>query len=176
MKTTAGALHPEPILVDDAHSFGVGVWEPGKRGKGVLYLTGEALIFVPAGRGTALEIPLGEITGLGTAARNGAPAARNVLRITYSGNLVLGLAVEEPQRWVNAIDALTRGRGQKTILDKPLVTRLEMHRFRVVVAMILLLLVLVSTALPLFFTWINARVNDAPGPAFSPEDASSVAF
>jgi hypothetical protein len=83
--------------------------------------------------------------------------------VVYRGNLVLGLALGEPERWVNAIRALTGHRPATTARpEPPIVSGFEIRRFRVVAGLILLLIVLMSTALPLFFTWMQSRVNKAP--------------
>ncbi|NNF07925.1 MAG: hypothetical protein HKN21_14270 [Candidatus Eisenbacteria bacterium] len=152
-------LAPNPVILEaEAHSFGVGVWEPGKRGKGKLTLSTETLRFVPE-RGNPVEILLGDIDTLSQTSRH-SPRANSVLRVTYQGNLVLGLTVEDAETWINAIQALSGPKMEKPQpKPNPVASRFEIQRFRLVVGMFLLLIVLMSTALPLFFTWMQARVN-----------------
>jgi len=92
-----------------------------------------------------------------------------VLRITYRKNLLFGVAVEQPAHWIDAIRNLTGAMGRPARAEHPTEDRSPIRRFRLVVALILLLIVLIGTALPLFFSWMSVRV-------MPPHTASRTAF
>jgi len=150
-----------PVLTAEAHTFGVGPWVRGNRGRGTLTLGDAALVFEPAEGGKRLEIALNEISEIGVTVR---PPQSRVLVVTYRKNLVLGLTLEDPETWANAIQVLTGIKCQSPAAGAAQLTRFEVRRFRLAVALILLVVVVLSTAVPVFFTWMHDRVSPSEDP------------
>lgn len=163
MRLGAGAYRGEPILVDRARTFGS--FGPGSRARahGTLVLTEDALRFHPHDGEGVVEIPLEAIRHVGIASPpRGGGERIPMLRVTYSGNLLFGAAVERPDRWINAIRALT-GRGDAAHLAAPpRVSRKEMRGFRLFAAVVLLVAILLGVALPLLFSRLHGRTPGEP--------------
>lgn len=143
----------EAILADDAASyFGpagrVFVIRGALPPQGRLHLTEETLHYLDAAGGCR-EIPLSGICGIGMG-RWHEPSGSflPVLKIVYDGNLVFGVHVAHPERWMAAFETLAAG-GRMPGLDRgrnrP--RRAARRSIRLLVAA-LLVAVLVLGALP----------------------------
>ena len=154
-----------PILEEEAVSFaGFG---PRSRRTGTLRLFDDSLVFAPNGGGSATRIPLAQISCLGASVhRVGLPPGQPVLRVTYLGNLVYGVGVDQPTTWINAIEALERNRGRRRPRvegrDEP--RRPDPRTFRWLAGMFLAVVLVMSVIVPLFLSFIHARENEPARP------------
>ena len=159
MKITARALRDDPILVDRAaHYFGTAgqafLIRATIRADGTLTLTEDALTF-SCGSEPDLTIPIQEIQRLGMGRwHEGTGTFVPVLKITYRGNLILGVQVSHPERWIEAIEGLVKSRHLPA-LKGPERPAFSLFRHSRVFVVALLLLALLFTALPAFFAWMQ---------------------
>lgn len=159
MKLTARALKDEPILVDRAaHYFGTAgqafLIRATIRADGTLTLTEDALTFSCAPE-PDLVIPVHEIQRLGMGRwHEGTGTFVPVLKITYRGNLILGVQVPHPERWIEAIEGLVTSRHLPALKGPERPGFSLIRHSRAIVVGILLLAFLV-TALPAFFAWMQ---------------------
>lgn len=173
MRARARVSDAAPVLVERARTFG-GFGPRGSR-PGMLALTPERLMFTPADGGAVVEIPLDAVDRAVSGFSYGGPAeGRTVLKITYRKNLLFGVAVERPDRWVNAIETFSRERGHRPAVERAAIGREDSRRFRVVAVLMVLLVLLLGILLPLFFSWTRARANDRPSRAESTAVASGL--
>ena len=112
MRFQARAINDEPILVDRAASyFGtagqVFTIRAKIRANGTLTLTEGKLVFDQSESNTFIEIPIHDIDQLGMGRwHEGTASFVPVLKITYQGNLVFGVHVANPERWIEAIEGV----------------------------------------------------------------------
>jgi hypothetical protein len=160
MKIPARVLKDEPILIDRAaHCFGTGgqafMVRARIRAKGILTLTEETLTFTPGGHDRDIEIPVHEIQRLGMGRwHEGTANFIPVLKITYRSNLILGVQVAHPERWIEAIEGLIARRNLPALKGPERVGFSPLRHSRVVLV-VLLVLALLATALPAFLTWVH---------------------
>jgi hypothetical protein len=163
MNDQAESVSSEPILKDRGANYfgteGAGFnLRAHLRGNGTLALYADRLVFDQYLTGTHIEIPLHEISRLSVGlwhqlATKGVP----VLKVTYRGNLVFGVAVAHPERWIEAMENQSRQRGHQPLVEHRNVSLREIRGFRVVAALILILALLLTVALPLFLSWVNRQ-------------------
>ena len=128
MRIHARAVKDEPILVDRAANyFGTAGQVFSIRAKirsnGTLTLTDAKLTFEQNDSDVYIEIPTREILRLGMGQwHEGLATFIPVLKITYSGNLVFGVHVAHPERWIEAIEEAAARR------DLPSLIRPERNR------------------------------------------------
>ncbi len=162
MRGQAADIKSVPILVDRrASTFGsLGAalrLRPGFRETGVLTLYEDRLVYEPAA-GERVAIAMEEVERLGVGLWQGIRTRGvPVLKITYRKNLMFGVVVARPDRWINAVDTLTAGRPRPPSIDQRAVPRNEVRTFRVAVASILLLVILLGVVLPILFTRFHDR-------------------
>lgn len=167
MKLTARALKDEPILVDRAaHYFGsagrVFPIRAAIRADGILTLTGDAIIF-SRGNEPDVEIPIAEIQRLGMGRwHEGTGTFVPVLKITYRGNLILGVQVSRPERWIEAIEDLVRSHRLPALKGPDRAAFSPLRHSRIVIIG-LLVLGLLFAALPAFFTWVQRSTVQEQG-------------
>ncbi len=163
MKNQARPLSGEPILQDRRANYfgteGAGFnLRAHLRGNGVLALFEDRLVFDQYLTKTHIEIPLEEISRLSVGLwhllkSQGVP----VLKVTYRGNLVFGVAVSHPERWIETIESLSGRRGHSPIIEKRSIPVREIRGFRVVAAVILIVALLLMVVLPLFLGWVHRQ-------------------
>ena len=163
MKHPAETVPNEPILVDRAANYfgteGAGFHlRSSLRGNGVLTLTEDRLVFDQYLTGTRIEIPLERISRLGVGLwhrfrASGVP----VLKITYDQNLVFGVAVAHPERWITAIESLGKRRGRVPLVESRTLPLGTLRRFRLILGVVLLFLLFLSVLLPLLLSWVHNR-------------------
>ena len=165
MKTPARKLATEPILID-RNALAFGTWGKGG-GAGMLILTEQAVVFDQSG--SHLEIPVDSIDRLGVGLWHGLQTRGvPVLKITYAGNLVFGVAVAHPESWIRAIEQLTARSQRQPAVDRRYVPKSEVRRFRFVTGAFLVLVLVLTVALPLLFSWMSAKSAPSPPPAYEP--------
>jgi hypothetical protein len=172
MKERARTPSPEPILQDGAaSSFGIegaGLSVKSfRRGNGTLTLTGDALIFDPHVPGARIEVPLDTIERLTVGYwHQYRSSVAPVLKVTYRRNLVLGIVVNRPERWINAIRALRDREGQAVRVDPYTSSRTESRHIRILLSGLILFLFLVGVILPVFFSRVRHETlrNAVPRP------------
>lgn len=177
MKLTARVLKDEPILVDRAaHYFGTAgqafLIRATIRADGTLTLTEEALTFScePA---PDIVIPVHEIQRLGMGRwHEGTGTFVPVLKITYRGNLILGVQVAHPERWIEAIEGLVTSRRLPALKGPERPVFSMVRHTRIFVAGILLL-AFFFTALPAFFAWVQKTTIQEQEQADPPQNLPS---
>lgn len=152
MRIHARAIKDEPILVDRAANyFGASGQVFSIRAKirsnGILTLTDTKLIFEQSDSDAYFEIPIREISRLGMGRwHEGLATFIPVLKVTYQGNLVFGVHVANPERWIEAIEAAAARQNLPSLLgpEKPARVRTKPARIVIVgaVAMVIVSLVL----------------------------------
>jgi hypothetical protein len=167
--------HPEaPILVEPAANyFGsagrVFVVRAQLPASGMLTLTGDRLIFEQENL-RAVEIPLAEIHSLGMG-RWHEPTGTfvPVLKVGYRKNLVFGVHVPRPERWIEAIEELAHRNHLSALQPLPLTSHRFPRGLRLLVAAVLIL-VLAASTLPAFLTRLGPRASHrlAGAPASAP--------
>jgi hypothetical protein len=176
MKLPARAFKDEPILVDRAaHYFGIAgrafALRATIRADGTLTLTEDALIF-SRGAEPDVEIPIAEIQRLGMGRwHEGTGTFVPVLKITYRGNLILGVQVARPERWIEAIEGLVRSHRLPALKGPDRAGFSPLRHSRIVIIG-LLVLGLLFTALPAFFAWVQKSTLQEQG-AEPPRDLPS---
>lgn len=160
MRFQARAIKDEPILVDRAASyFGtagqVFLIRAKIRANGTLTLTDEKLVFEQSESSTFIEIPIQDIHRLGMGRwHEGTATFVPVLKVTYQGNLVFGVHVAHPERWIEAIEGVAVRQNLPPLTrpqrDPQTIFRLS----RIIIAGFMILLIL-STALPMLFSWMQ---------------------
>jgi uncharacterized protein (DUF1778 family) len=172
MKIHARVLRNDPILVDRAANY---FGSPAQmfmirariRTNGTLTLTEESLTFEQHDSGAFLEIPIEEIQQLGMGRwHEGMATFVPVLKIIYRGNLVFGVHVADPDRWIEAIEAVASRRSLPFLTASERNPQTVFRLSRMVIIGFVLLLVL-SMALPMFFSWMHGqtiRQSGAPLP------------
>lgn len=182
MKGQLQALRRDPILVDRAaRTFGsfreAFAIRSRIRGHGSLSLYEDRLVFERTGEDPSrIEIPLADIQRIGLGRwHRGQTDFVAVLKITYSGNLVFGVHVHQPERWVSAIEACASGAGAIPTVDARSLHPINFRYSRGLIIGFLLVALLISIALPLFFVWMESRAerdalpgDDAPAPLALP--------
>ncbi len=162
MRFQARAIKNEPILVDRAASyFGtagqVFMIRAKIRANGTLTLTDEKLVFEQGESGTFIEIPLQDIQRLGMGRwHEGTATFVPVLKITYQGNLVFGVHVAHPERWVEAIEEVAVRQNLPSLTKPRRDPRTVFRLSRILIAGFMILLVL-SMALPMLFSWMQGN-------------------
>lgn len=162
MRIQAHSIREEPILTERATSYfdraGQAFMIRARiRTNGTLTLTESTLVFDRGDLAGPLEIPVESIQRLGMGRwHEGMGSFVPVLKITYLGNLVFGVHVANPDRWIQAIESLARQR-HLPLAESERGPRLLFRRSRVLVAAFLLL-VGVCMALPSLFSWMHATV------------------
>ncbi len=166
MKDHARNYGAQPVLVDrNAGTFGTAgsalEWR-GKHEKGTLILTEEALVFDHLSG--PITIPLERINRLGVGLRHhGKTGGVPVLRVTYNGNLVLGILVANPMEWIHAMETLTGRIPHSPATDRRRTVSPEVRTFRTMAATTLLLIILFAIVLPFFYAWMQSRtVREVP--------------
>jgi hypothetical protein len=160
MRFQARAIKNEPILVDRAASyFGtagqVFMIRAKIRANGTLTLTDEKLVFEQSDSGTFIEIPLQDIHRLGMGRwHEGTATFVPVLKITYQGNLVFGVHVAHPERWVEAIEEVAVRQNLPSLTEPRRDPRTVFRLSRILIAGFMILLIL-SMALPMLFSWMQ---------------------
>jgi hypothetical protein len=163
MKNHAEPLGGAPILQDRGANYfgteGAGFsLRAHLRGNGVLTLFDDRLVFDQYLTGTHIEFPLEEISRLGVGLWHQFKSAGvPVLKVTYRGNLVFGVAVAHPERWIDAIETLSSGRGHVPVVEERSVPAPVLRRFRVMAALILVLVLLLTVVLPLLLSWVHRQ-------------------
>lgn len=170
MKISAPTLSDVTLLEDRAAScFGIagqGFLIGSRAGAaGSLVLTEEALVFSYGEEGSVIDIPVHEIHRLGMGRwHEGTGSFVPVLKITYRSNLILAVQVAHPEKWVEAIENLAMRKHLPPLgKDRPR-TITTLRTSRMVIGGILIV-ALLSTVLPAFFTWMHRstlRERNAP--------------
>jgi hypothetical protein len=163
MKASVRTPSSVPILVERAADyFGnagqVFVIRAQLPANGTLTLTEDRLVFEPEDARTTVEIPLAEIRSLGMG-RWHEPTGTfvPVLKVRYRHNLVFGVHVSHPERWIEAVESLaTRNHYPELRAAGASPHRLP-RGLRLLVALVLIL-VIVASALPAFLTRLGPRV------------------
>ena len=152
-----------PILVERAADyFGnagqVFVIRAQLPANGTLTLTRDRLIFEPESRAHAVEIPVTEIRSLGMG-RWHEPSGSfvPVLKVRYRRNLIFGVHVSHPERWIEAVESVA-AELQSSELALPRYPRRLSRGLRLLVAAVLIL-VLFASAFPAFLTRLGPRVS-----------------
>jgi hypothetical protein len=165
MRFQARTITDEPILVDRAASyFGtagqVFTIRAKIRANGMLTLTEGELIFEQSESSASLEIPIDEIHRLGMGRwHEGTASFVPVLKITYQGNLVFGVHVAHPERWIEAIEGVAARQNLPSLTDSRREQRTVFRLSRILIAGFMLLLIL-SVALPMLFSRMqNSAMN-----------------
>jgi len=163
MNDQAKPLDNEPILQDRGANYfgteGAGFnLRAHLRGNGVLALFADRLVFSQYLTGTHIEIPLHEISRLSVGlwhqfSTKGAP----VLKVTYRGNLVFGVVVSDPERWIETIDGISGRSGHRPVVERRSVPINEVRSFRLIAALILVVALLLTVVLPLFLSWVHRQ-------------------
>ena len=163
MKASAQTPSSAPILVERAADyFGnagqVFVIRAQLPANGILILTEDRLLFEPEDTRSVVEIPLAEIKSLGMG-RWHEPTGTfvPVLKIRYRRNLVFGVHVSHPERWIEAVEALAVRNNYSALSTGAPAHRLP-RGLRLLVAAVLILVILAS-ALPAFLTRLGPRVS-----------------
>src|SRR5262245_1913053 len=164
MKATARTpSNRVPILIERAADyFGnagqVFVIRAQLPANGTLILTEDRLVFEPEDARTLVEIPLEEIRSLGMG-RWHEPTGPfvPVLKVRYRSNLVFGVHVSHPERWIEAVESLA-ARNHYSGLRVGQPTHRLPRALRLLVAAVLILIILAS-ALPAFLTRLGPRVS-----------------
>jgi len=180
MRIQAHPVREEPILSERAASYfdragQAFVVRARITTNGTLTLTESTLIFDRGDLAGPLEIPVETIQRLGMGRwHEGLGSFVPVLKITYQGNLVFGVHVADPNRWVCAIEDLARRRNLP-LMDAQRESRLLFRKSRVLVAAFLLL-VGVCMALPALFSWMHATVlSEQPAAPAAPGRSTGTA-
>ncbi len=163
MKATLETTSNPPILVERAADyFGnagqVFVIRAQLPANGTLILTEDRLVFEPENNRSVVEIPLAEIRSLGMG-RWHEPTGTfvPVLKVRYRSNLVFGVHVSHPERWIEAVESLAERNHYHTLRAVPPPHRLP-RSLRLLVAAMLILVILAS-AFPAFLTRFGPRVS-----------------
>ena len=163
MKATAQTPSSAPILVERAADyFGnagqVFVIRAQLPANGTLILTEDRLVFEPQDARSVVEIPLVEIKSLGMG-RWHEPTGTfvPVLKVRYRSNLVFGVHVSHPERWIEAVE-LVAARNHYPALRAAAPPHRLPRGLRLLVAAVLILVILAS-ALPAFLTRLGPRVS-----------------
>jgi len=171
MRFQARAIKDEPILVDRAASyFGtagqVFTIRAKIRSNGTLTLTEGKLIFDQSGSGTFIEIPIHDIHRLGMGRwHEGTASFVPVLKITYQGNLVFGVHVAHPERWIEAIEGVATRQDLPSLTRRRRDPRTIFRLSRLLIAGFVILLIL-TMAIPMLFSWIqNGAMRDQLDPS-----------
>jgi len=180
MSIQAHPVREEPILSERAASYfdraGQAFMVRGRiRANGTLTLTESNLVFDRGDLAGPLEIPVETIQRLGMGRwHEGLGSFVPVLKITYQGNLVFGVHVADPERWIRALEDLARRRNLP-LLEAERRPRLLFRKSRLLLAAFLLL-VGICMALPALFSWMHATVlsEQAAVPA-APARSSGIA-
>jgi len=167
MRSAVREQRSHVILSDHGSSFGLGMGTRGRRG-GTLTLTEEELIFIPAGPGAVVEIPLDEINHLSAGPSLPGGVSGAVLRVVHHGNLIMAIGVENPQTWIDALESTTGGmriplRGDARKEEGAN----DARGFRIVIAALLLTILLASISVPVLLSWMQASRESAPRPPAS---------
>ena len=156
--------HPDttPILVERAADyFGnagqVFVIRAQLPANGTLTLTPDRLIFEPESPGHAVEIPVAEIRSLGMG-RWHEPTGSfvPVLKVRYRQNLIFGVHVSHPERWIEAVESVAAHLQSAGLA--PRYPRRLSRGLRLLVTAVLIL-VLFASAFPAFLTRLGPRVS-----------------
>ena len=163
MKATAQTTPNPPILIERAADyFGnagqVFVIRAQLPANGTLILTEDRLVFEPEDTRSVVEIPLGEIRSLGMG-RWHEPTGTfvPVLKVRYRRNLVFGVHVSHPERWIEAVESLAVRHHYSGLRTATPPNRLP-RGLRLLVAAVLIL-VLMASAFPAFLTRLGPRVS-----------------
>jgi len=163
MKASAEHSSNGPILVERAADyFGnagqVFVIRAQLPANGTLILTEDRLVFEPQDARSTVEIPLIEIKSLGMG-RWHEPTGTfvPVLKVRYRRNLVFGVHVSHPERWIEAVELLAARNHYPGLRAEAPTHRLP-RGLRLLVAAVLILVILAS-ALPAFLTRLGPRMS-----------------
>jgi len=163
MKATVQTPSAAPILIERAADyFGnagqVFVIRAQLPTNGTLTLTEDHLVFEPEDARPTVEIPLMEIKSLGMG-RWHEPTGTfvPVLKIRYRRNLVFGVHVSHPERWIEAVESLAALKHYSGLRTTRVPHRLP-RGLRLLVAAVLILVIMAS-ALPAFLTRLGPRVS-----------------
>ena len=170
MRNPARAVKDGSILADRAASYfgGAGrtfLLRAQLRASGTLTLTDDRLTYEADSPAERVEIPITDVCRLGMGRwHEGTGSYVPVLKVTYRKNLVFGVQVSRPERWLEAIEQVA-ARHHVTIASMPDPSpSLVFRRPRLLVALFLLLVLIVS-AVPQLFLWVGpARPIAVPSP------------
>jgi hypothetical protein len=156
----ARALQDDALLSDRAASYFGGAGQTflvraKLRASGTLTLTEDRLTYEPDASQGRVEIPIETMCRIGMGSwHEGSGSYVPVLKITHRKNLVFGVQVAHPERWIEAIEGVA-ARHHIEIAPMPDFTpSLVFRRPRILVALFLLLVLIVS-AVPQFFMWVG---------------------